>query len=1014
MERPNIPSIITNDEDIGYGHSANFASPLTPTFPTMGARVNARSSPARADSPSPVNTNNLRVSIDANSPLSPRSLSKTKLRLRDADLEDSQVIPESPVGHMWTRDRENTSGIMGASTSTPPGERRISDAGRRLSRAIEEPLLYRTGAKSSRTRLSLTGVRSFLMNPLAIPLNHPYIRLLATLVVYGLTLTVLTSSLSRTSVVGDSSIIQRLKGGTSESALSDDKISVLASQLRESSVFPLPPHRPLDTYASPNSSYRAVLPLRPPPVPFPQLRATKFLPDKCLEGWFAHGEMMCSRAELGEEDELDVTYLWVNGSDSRWKEKMIQQRVEKGIYSPEHHFRENDELKYSMRSLLANMPGHLRTIHLITADAPFNTLTDMDFIPPNPTAWKELESLADEDFVADPKWTKSGKASAGIVPKEDTADLVDRAGGPSDDLIHANSKPKPYYPETISNRLTGWLDSAWRVAQMPTWLDFDRIDLADPKHPWHHLYSDPLLPKKPLASHLHATTHPSLRYAIHSEIFHLPTHKKDKASQALGAAEWREHAWQEKALPTYNSMAIESRIGWLWGLADVSLSFNDDFFMLKKHSVADWWSSLYGTVLRLDYNYNQQVRPVLDKRLISDAGESGGLYHANWLLSQRFPRRLRPYFAHVPKVITRGLHHEASIMFEDALTTSSQRKFRELPIGEGDVQMQWLLTALRIERWREAMLWTWVVAKVGTKPMWSGAEVEGTEEVGVWGNQARSEVRQLFGMAEEDTDVVKIEIHRGARWTTEQERMTAAFEDAGWEPPLNTELLWSSMDGHIPPLLKKGQSDSVNGKCTFDLERCFGRFWSATDDVPSDEMFKRLAFSFPACGDCLLMALVTASGPLGLSAILPPPNLVYKTEANDALLRTIKYLPPPHLPLTPTWQEADFSLESVLSETTLPGEPVNIRKWTMQLMSRYLYLSGRSISHFHMAKSPDHVKSVFKMVDGNPSVSLLGFNDDIETEYEKTRALMGGWFQKRWPIPAVWEKDWLKYRPSFV
>ena len=119
------------------------------------------------------------------------------------------------------------------------------------------------------------------------------------------------------------------------------------------------------------------------------------------------------------------------------------------------------------------------------------------------------------------------------------------------------------------------------------------------------------------------------------------------------------------------------------------------------------------------------------------------------------------------------------------------------------------------------------------------------------------------------------------------------------------------------------------------------------------------------------MALVTSSGPLGLSAIFPPAEMVYKTQANDDLLRTIDYLPPPHLPLTPTWQEADFSLESVLSESTLPGEPVKLRRWSMQLLSRYLYMSGRTPSHFHMARNPDHVRSVFKSVDDSKNVSRL-------------------------------------------
>jgi 3-O-alpha-D-mannopyranosyl-alpha-D-mannopyranose xylosylphosphotransferase len=453
---------------------------------------------------------------------------------------------------------------------------------------------------------------------------------------------------------------------------------------------------------------------------------------------------------------------------------------------------------YSMRSVLANMPGHLRTIHLITADYQFDSRTDIDLIPPQPEVWEELEELAEREFAPDGRWTKSGKATA----RPEREGLEARAGGPVEGLIHANAQ---YRPEKISNKLSGWFDSAWRVAQVPTWLEFSRVDLADPHHPLHHLYSNPFLPKKPLASHLHALTHPSLRYAVHTEIFHLPSHKKSSSAQqmlGLGASEWKEDTWRENALPTFNSMAIESRIGWLWGLADVSLSFNDDFFMLKPHAVADWFSGLYGTVLRLDYNYMQQVRPILDKKLINDAGESGGLYHANWLLSQRFPRRLRPYFAHVPKVITRGLHHEASLMFEEALTTSSQRKFRELPIGEGDVQMQWLLTALRIERWREALLWTWVVGKVGTRPIWEGKGNYLGGEVGMWGEEAREEISNLFGLGDTDDDVVKIEVHRGERWTMERDRMTSNFENAGWEPPKNTEMLWCRFLTSVPLVIK--------------------------------------------------------------------------------------------------------------------------------------------------------------------------------------------------------------------
>lgn len=152
------------------------------------------------------------------------------------------------------------------------------------------------------------------------------------------------------------------------------------------------------------------------------------------------------------------------------------------------------------------------------------------------------------------------------------------------------------------------------------------------------------------------------------------------------------------------------------------------------------------------------------------------------------------------------------------------------------------------------------------------------------------------------------------------------------------------------------------------------------------------------------MTLVTASGPLGLSAVFPPREATFKNDV-DADADGIDYISPPHLPLTSTWQEADFSLGNVLRETSLPRQEVNLREWSMQLLSRYLYVSGKSNSHFHMAKSPRHVQNVFHMIDGNKDVALLGFNDDIEEDYEETRALMLKWFQSRWPRKMIWERD---------
>lgn len=141
----------------------------------------------------------------------------------------------------------------------------------------------------------------------------------------------------------------------------------------------------------------------------------------------------------------------------------------------------------------------------------------------------------------------------------------------------------------------------------------------------------------------------------------------------------------------------------------------------------------------------------------------------------------------------------------------------------------------------------------------------------------------------------------------------------------------------------------------------------------STDMMKRLTFQYPECGDCsksffssifplhfhqswlkqtlflsVIMALVTASGTLGLNAFFPPKETTVTAPELGPGNGYPKFLPPPHLPLTPTWHEADFSLANILSTTALPGEQVDIRQYCMRLLSRYLYLDGKPMSMFSL------------------------------------------------------------------
>lgn len=83
------------------------------------------------------------------------------------------------------------------------------------------------------------------------------------------------------------------------------------------------------------------------------------------------------------------------------------------------------------------------------------------------------------------------------------------------------------------------------------------------------------------------------------------------------------------------------------------------------------------------------------------------------------------------------MHEVALIWGKDHLSRSTTRRFREdgrtMP---GDYNPVWLTETLLTERAREAMLWTWAVAKLGEE-----ADIKGT-----WGHKENMYLRRLFGV----------------------------------------------------------------------------------------------------------------------------------------------------------------------------------------------------------------------------------------------------------------------------
>lgn len=191
---------------------------------------------------------------------------------------------------------------------------------------------------------------------------------------------------------------------------------------------------------------------------------------------------------------------------------------------------------YSIRSVLASLKGLVRTCHLILWDTAFDAARDTRLLPPS-----TLESLQAE-------FDESGGAGGN--------------GG--------------------SSGLAERLAKAWRVVQTPSWLNFTR--------------TDPSYPESPASED--GGVQPKLRYAAHSEIYRLPNVDADGVPLEAGEAAYREREWRKEALPTYDSMSIESRIAFLPDMADAAVAFNDDYFLLRPLAVSDFHSPLYGSTIR--------------------------------------------------------------------------------------------------------------------------------------------------------------------------------------------------------------------------------------------------------------------------------------------------------------------------------------------------------------------------------------------------------------------------------
>ncbi|KAG8977129.1 hypothetical protein FRB90_008897, partial [Tulasnella sp. 427] len=481
----------------------------------------------------------------------------------------------------------------------------------------------------------------------------------------------------------------------------------------------------------------------------------------------------------------------------------------------------------------------------------------------------------------------------------------------------------------------------------------------------------------------------------------------------------------EKSWPaggvSFNSLGVEARLPYLEGVSDVFVYMNDDVFFGSHLTTEDFYSPHLGPIFRLQPDL--LVHPNKPK-----TGEWGALIRTNELLGacffpssltskahpttpndnptgadQRFGHRPRPYVAHTSKTLSLPHLREVSSTWSSHLHRTSTHAHRT---PKEDVSITFLQTHYTIERWREALLWSFVVGTVG------GDDDQWTEE------QMRGAWMRLDG----DPMRREVSVKRGRRRTTAEE------EGRGRK----TRIAFASYDGYPHTGLGRSgfkeypdltsSSDRERGmhqanRCTLRLAECFTTpEGEAKGKRTASEVFKNVAFRNPQCGDCIISALVTQSGETGLSAFLSDPSRRFPTRRGGSGRRTTptaaaepgggdnvkqsrlggyfynnnnnkvddgnnNLVVVPRLPVAKSWETADFTLRGVAPPPRPGGSgsgAASVREWVLQAIYRYRFAVGSTLSAFVRLETPFQANSTLHKLDKRleDPPALICVNDD--------------------------------------
>lgn len=290
-----------------------------------------------------------------------------------------------------------------------------------------------------------------------------------------------------------------------------------------------------------------------------------------------------------------------------------------------------------------------------------------------------------------------------------------------------------------------------------------------------------------------------------------------------------------------------------------------------------------------------------------------------------------PLLEEVSAIWAKELSETASIRFRGAAT---------------EVNMMFLATYYVIERHREALLWSFFIARHGREGNGSNTPAD-----------RQRILDDLHSANANESTASEIKVRRPTRLGFSGEHSASLLQSVGIASPNQTSYAFSAANGYALSDLRQWQatwptfdSDTVENNrfsyphdvCSIFMEQCFGtETFVEQGDTLSQTLFKRVAFEQPGCGDCIITALLAKSGQSGLSAFLPPASASASSapSAEPVMLGN----------LAKSWQDADFSIHA-------HAKHGDMRSHAVQLLIRYSYAIGDTPTRFLSLQFPETTK----------------------------------------------------------